>query len=121
MTYSVDTVGQNPHVNYEPNSLDGLEEDPGSGPEHQPYVEGRVGRQHISRRNDHAQAGERYRTMPDWEREDLVVNLIDLLGQCDRPIQERMVDHLARCDSDYGRRVAEGLGLSVPEPAGSTA
>jgi catalase len=121
MTYSVDTVGQNPHVNYEPNSLDGLEEDPGSGPEHQPYVEGRVGRQHISRRNDHAQAGERYRTMPDWEREDLVANLIGLLGQCDRPIQERMVDHLARCDSDYGRRVAEGLGLSVPEPAGSTA
>jgi catalase len=121
MASYVDTVGQNPHVNYEPNSLGGLEEDPGSGPEHQPYVEGRVGRLHISRRNDHAQAGERYRTMPDWEREDLVFNLTDLLGQCDRPIQERMVEHLARCDADYGRRVAEGLGLSVPEPAGTTA
>jgi hypothetical protein len=32
-----------------------------------------------------------------------------------------MVEHLARCDDDYGRRAAEGLGLSVPEPAGSTA
>ena len=80
-----------------------------------------MGRQHISRRNDHAQAGERYRTMPEWEREDLVTNLIDLLGQCDRPIQERMVDHLSLCDSEYGRRVAEGLGLTVPEPAGSPA
>ena len=121
MAYYVDDVGKNPHVNYEPNSLGGLEEDPGSGPEHQPYVEGRVGRQHISRRNDYAQAGERYRTMPDWEREDLVFNMVDLLGQCDRPIQERMVDHLGRCDAEYGRRVAEGLGLAVPEPAGSTA
>ena len=47
--------------------------------------------------------------------------MIDLLGQCDRPTQERMVEHLTRCDTDYGRRVAEGLGLSVPEPVGSTA
>ena len=39
------------------------------GPEHQPWVEGKVGRQHLSRRNDYGQAGERYRTMPDEERE----------------------------------------------------
>ena len=55
--------------------------------------------------------------MPDWERDDLVANMIDLLGQCERQIQERMVDHFARCDPDYGRRVAEGLGLPVPAAA----
>ena len=49
--------------------------------------------------------------MPDWEREDLVFNLVDLLGQCERQIQERMVGHLVRCDAEYGRRVAEGIGV----------
>ena len=57
--------------------------------------------------------------MPDWERDDLVLNLVDLLGQCERHIQERMVEHLARCDADYGRRVAEGIGAPVPEIAAS--
>jgi hypothetical protein len=28
-----------------------------------------------------------------------------------------MVEHLARCDADYGRRVAEGIGVPVPEGA----
>lgn len=32
-------------------------------------------------------------------------------------IQERMVGHLTRCDEDYGRRVAEGLGRTVGELA----
>ena len=56
-------------------------------------------------------------TMPDEEREDLVFNLVDLLGGCERQIQERMVEHLVRCDADYGRRVAEGIGVPVPEGA----
>mgnify|MGYP001796872226 CR=1 FL=1 len=55
--------------------------------------------------------------MPDWEREDLVYNMIDLLGQCDRHVQERTVGLFAKCDADYGRRVAEGIGLFVPEEA----
>jgi catalase len=49
--------------------------------------------------------------MPAWERDDLVLNMITLLGQCDKRIQEKMVWHFAQCDSEYGRRVAEGLGL----------
>ena len=117
MSYRVDRTGANPHVNYEPSITGGLPEAADIGPEHQPWVEGRVGRQHLSRRNDYGQAGERYRTMPDWERDDLVLNLVDALSQCDKPIQEAMVAHFARCDADYGRRVAEGLGLPVPRPA----
>jgi catalase len=113
----VDTTGSNPHVNYEPNSTGGLEEAPEPGPPYEPEISGRLTRSTISRTNDYAQAGERYRTMPDDEREDLVFNLVDLLGQCERQIQERMVEHLARCDADYGRRVAEGIGVPVPEGA----
>ena len=69
-------------------------------------------RRKLARTNDYAQAGERYRTMPDWERDDLVANLIDLLGQCEQQIQERMVDHFAQCDPEYGRARRRG-----PRPA----
>jgi len=47
------------------------------------------------------------------------LDMIDLLGQCEQEIQERMLDHFARCDPDYGRRVADGLGR--PAPAGQQA
>ena len=117
MAYYVDDTGSNPHVNYEPNSTGGLEEAPEPGPPYEPEISGRLTRSTISRTNDYAQAGERYRTMPDDEREDLVFNLVDLLGQCERQIQERMVEHLVRCDADYGRRVAGGIGVPVPEGA----
>ena len=109
MAYYVDPAGENPHVNYEPSSLGGLVEATPNGPEHRPYVEGKVGRQVLERTNDYAQAGERYRTMPDWERDDLVKNLVDNLMQCEAQIQERMVEHFTKCDEDFGARVSEGL------------
>jgi catalase len=117
MSYGVDARGSNPLVNYEPNSLGGLEEAPKAGPDYEPEISGKLTRATIARENNYGQAGERFRTMPDEERDDLVLNMISLLGQCDRPIQERMVEHFARCDADYGRLVAEGLGIAVPEPA----
>ena len=78
-------TGENPHVNYEPSSTGGLAEAEPPARSTGPYVAGHVGRQKLERTNDYAQAGERYRTMPDWERDDLVLNLVDLLGQCERP------------------------------------
>jgi catalase len=119
MAYYVDGVeaGENPHVNYEPSSRGGLQEAPRAGKEHTPYVEGAVVRRKISRTNDYQQAGERYRTMEDWERDELVSNLSGALKQCNPDIQERMITLLTRCDADYGRRVAEGIGRSVETPA----
>ena len=111
MAYHVDDTGENPHVNYEPSSLGGLEEAPRGGADHEPQISGPLVRRKLSRTNDYAQAGERYRTMPDDEREDLVFNFVDFLGQCEEHIQERMVDHLTKCDPELGRRVAEGLGF----------
>ena len=117
MTYYVDgnEAGENPHINYEPSSRNGLVEAPGGIP-HTPYVAGHVVRQKIARTNDYGQAGERYRTMDAWERDDLVNNLIVNLKQCNPDIQERMVGHLTRCDAEYGARVAQGLGIGVPQP-----
>ncbi|HEY1403626.1 MAG TPA: catalase, partial [Pyrinomonadaceae bacterium] len=123
MAYHVDGVeaGENPHVNYEPSSRGGLQEAPRAGREHTPRVEGAVVRQKIGRTNDFKQAGERYRTMTDWERDDLVNNLSNALKQCNPDIQERMIALLTKCDENYGRRVAEGIGRPLASPAAEAA
>ncbi len=112
MVYYVDgnEAGENPHVNYEPSSRNGLQEaSEAKHAPHTPYVAGKVVRQAISRPNPYGQAGERYRSFEDWERDELINNLGNLLAQCNKDIQERMVDHLTKCDKDYGKRVAEGI------------
>ncbi|MGI8643624.1 MAG: catalase [Thermomicrobiales bacterium] len=116
MTYHVDgnEAGANPHVNYEPSSRDGLVEAETAAPPHTPYVEGEIVRQEISRTNNYAQAGQQYLAFEDWERDDLINNLVTNLKQCNPDIQERMVGHLVQCHEEYGTRVAEGLGLPVP-------
>jgi catalase len=115
MAYSVDGLeaGENPHVNYEPSSRQGLREATPGGKPYTPHVQGNIVRQQISRTNDYKQAGERYRTFEDWERNELISNLVGALKQCNPDIQQRMVDYFSQCDSDYGQRVAQGLGLQV--------
>ncbi|GGK17120.1 catalase [Deinococcus malanensis] len=110
MVYMVDSApGQNAHVNYEPSNLRGLTEAPRTYPDHTPWVEGPLVRQSIERTNNFAQAGEQYRNFEDWERDDLIANLVDNLKDAAPVIQTKMVDLLTQCDTDYGRRVAEGL------------
>ena len=117
MTYHVDSVGNgaNPHVNYEPTSRGGPQEVRPTAPAHEPEVSGKVVRQEISRTNNYGQAGERYRTFAAWERDELISNLVSALSQCNQDIKERMVWHFAQCDGEYGRRVAEGLGMRVQD------
>ncbi|WP_432486866.1 catalase [Kineococcus sp. SYSU DK018] len=113
MSYGRDNVGANPHVNYEPSITGGLKE--ATYPTHDeqgPVVSGRLTRKRISRTNDYAQAGERYLLSEQWEKDDLVKNLVDALQQCDRPIQERMVWHFLMCEDELGLRVGEGLGIT---------
>jgi catalase len=114
MAYEIDATGPNPHVNYEPSSTGGLREADRAGVDFEPEIRGRLTRSRIERTNDFAQAGERYRTMPDWEREDLLSNMVNLLGQCEQQIQERMVGLFAQCDPDFGTRVAQRLGIRSP-------
>ncbi|WP_051239601.1 catalase [Pontibacillus halophilus] len=116
MTYHVDQgPNQNPHVNYEPSSYNGLEESEQVVDYHQPYVEGKLQRSEIDRTNDYKQAGERYRTFEDWERNDLITNLVNSLKPCTPEIQHKMVEMFWKCDADYGRRVGEGLGMKFKE------
>jgi catalase len=100
---------QNPHVNYEPSSRGGLREATPAGTSCEPNVAGRLQRTTIVRTNDYMQAGERYRSIEAWERDDLVTNLIDQLRQCGRQIQEKMIWHFAQCDAELGRQLAAGI------------
>lgn len=110
MTYHVDKAPeQNPHVNYEPSSLGGLKEAAPSGKDHQPMYNDRLVRDKISRTNDFGQAGDTYRKFEDWERDELIHNLVDALKICAPVIQTNMIEHFTKADPDYGRRVAEGL------------
>jgi catalase len=115
MSYGVDLApGQNPHVNFEPSIHNGLHEAP-SQPNNPPEVRGRLTQSVIERRNDYVQPRARYSTIQDWERADLVKNMSDLLGQCERDVQERMLWHLFLVHDDYGTRVGQALGMTAAD------
>ena len=76
-------------------------------------ISGRLTRAHIPRRNDYQQAADRWQTMEQWERDDLVLNLSGALGQCEKVLQERMAWHLLLIDDDLGRRVADAIEVSI--------
>lgn len=106
MSFFVDHApDQNPHVDYEPSSLGGLKEAPPIK-EHQPEYHAKLVREKISRPNDFKQAGDTYRKFEDWERDDLINNLVDALKVCAPVIQEKMIENFTLADPDYGRRVA---------------
>ncbi|SFS61212.1 catalase [Marininema halotolerans] len=124
MAYFVDMAPSgNPHINYEPSLMGGLKEAVQGGPPHEPFVEGHVKREKIDRTNDFGQAGRTYREMEEWEREDLINNLIIGLVPCDPQVQKKMIEMFYQCDEEYGRRVSEGLNQwnqgALPEGGGA--
>jgi catalase len=58
--------------------------------------------------------------MSPTDRDHLVDNLVWHLSQgVERFIQERAInEYLMKVDSDLGARVARGLGIPAPQPAG---
>jgi catalase len=102
--------------NYFPNSFGGPEPDPNSG-EPRFEVSGEAGRYPFTYPNDDfVQAGTLYRkVMSDQDRDHLIGNIVDHLGGAKKRIQLRQIALFYKADSDYGRRVAEGLGLDVNE------
>jgi catalase len=120
MSFGVDLgPGSNPHVNYEPSITGGLREAEYPGHDEQGQViTGRLTRKRIPRTNDYTQAGQRFQLMEQWEKDDLVSNLVGAIGQAVRPVQERMVWHFFMCDDELGRRVGDGLGISADDVRG---
>jgi catalase len=127
MAYHVDLPqGANGHVNYEPSTLNGLHEAPKAGKDHEPeYKTTKLVRKKIDRTNNFGQAGERYRLLEDWERNDLINNLVNTLAPVQKHIQEKMIELFTQCDPEYGQRVADGLKAAASQnlqggPIGST-
>lgn len=116
MSYGVDLApGQNPHVNFEPSLHNGLREAPRPPHDDAPEIRGKLTRSVIERRNDYVQPRGRYCTMMEWERDDLVTNMGDLLRQCERDVQERMLWHFFLVHDDYGTRVGKALGITAAD------
>jgi catalase len=102
--------------NYWPNSFGGPAPDPAAG-EPRFELSGQAGRYPFTHSNDDfVQAGNLYRNvMTDEGRNHLVGNIVDHLGGAQKRIQLRQAASFYKADPDYGRRVAEGLGLDVKE------
>ena len=97
--------------NYEPNSFGGPQEDPSY---RQPplSLEGDADRyDQKSDGDDFGQAGDLYRIMTPDQQQQLVDNIVGSMGTVPEEIQRRQIDHFTKADADYGRRIAEGLGL----------
>ncbi|MED3930413.1 catalase KatA [Priestia megaterium] len=67
--------------------------------------------------NDHyTQAGDLYRLLSEDERTRLVANIVEAMKPVDKEeIKLRQIQHFYKADPEYGTRVADGLGLSVPQ------
>lgn len=102
-------------VNYEPNSFGG----PTEVNEHKQAsfpisgVAENVGYDH----HDHyTQAGDLYRLMNEEERTRLVANIVAAMKPVERDdIKLRQIGHFYKADPEYGTRIAQGLGLQVPQ------
>jgi len=102
--------------NYWPNSLGGPGPD-ASAKEPESELSGKGGRHPYSYPNDDfVQPGNLYRdVMIEQDRKNLVGNIVSHLGGAQKRIQLRQTALFFKADPDYGRRVAEGLGLDVKE------
>ena len=103
-------------ANYYPNSMGGSEPQKGVG--EPPFeVSGMAGRQEYAHPNDDfVQAGDLYRkVMTDEDRDHLIDNIVSHINGAQKRIQLRQTALFYKADAEYGRRVAEGLGLDIKE------
>jgi catalase len=104
------------YPNYYPNTFGGPEPDP-SVMEPPIDVAGLAARYKPSYpQDDFIQAGDLYRkAMNDYDRINLVGNIVAHLGNAQKRIQLRQCALFFKADINYGTQVAQGLGLDVKE------
>jgi catalase len=102
--------------NYWPNSFNGPS--PDSAFLEPPFeVSGQAARTPYRHPNDDfVQPGNLYRdVMTDYDRENLVGNIVSHLAGAQKRIQLRQTALFFKADLDYGSRVAKGIGLDIKE------
>ncbi|MBN1233864.1 MAG: catalase [Candidatus Coatesbacteria bacterium] len=98
------------HTNYEPNTLsDGMPKEASPIPLEDLKLEGKVGRQKISKTNDFEQAGEHYRSLSKVDQDHLIDNIVDSLCKVNKEIQMRMIENFMKADKELGKRVSDGI------------
>lgn len=101
-------------IDYEPNSFGGPVQDP-SVMEPPLRLEGDVGRYGWPG-DDEDLYGQprqlRSKVLDEGERKRLVENIVTSMGDSSRAIQDRMIAHWTKVHPDFGRGVAEGLGIA---------
>ena len=110
-------------TNYHPNSRDG-------SPEVDPkYLEPAwdLGQAIVDRydstidHDDYTQAGNLFRLFTDEQKDRLANAIAAPLGQARREVQLRQLGHFHKADPDYGKRVADALGIDIAEALGTPA
>jgi catalase len=102
--------------NYHPNSFGGPTEATEFYQNEEPVIASGEVRHHAYQVTDvdFEQPGRLYRIMTEEQRTHLVNNFVGHLKNVTKPeIVERQVRHFYRADAEWGRRVAEGLGLTI--------
>ncbi len=70
----------------------------------------------IAKQNNFAQAGDLYLSFSPQERDHLIANMADDLRQVkSRAIQAKIIGFFYRANVEYGTRLAQALGVSLPE------
>ncbi|GKU77675.1 catalase [Paenibacillus sp. L3-i20] len=102
-------------VNYEPNSAS---DSPKESPDHNDSystILGGAGRQKIDKTDDFTQAGERYRSLPEEQQENLVTNLVNELRATNDDIRLRALCNFFRADRTLGTKLSEELDVDIRE------
>ncbi|MGM9955406.1 MAG: catalase KatA [Peribacillus sp.] len=102
-------------VYYEPNSFGG----PAESNENKlaPFeVSGKAAQVAYNHHDHYTQAGDLYRLLSDEEKTRLVENVVGAMKPVElEEIKLRQIGHFYKADPEYGTRIAEGLGLAVPQ------
>ena len=102
-------------VYYEPNSFGGATES------HEnkltPFeVSGQAAQVAYDHHDHYTQAGDLYRLLSKEEQTRLVENVVGAMKPVElEEIKLRQIGHFYKADPEYGTRIAEGLGLAVPQ------
>lgn len=102
-------------VYYEPNSFGGPKETPQNKPAAF-EVTGYADSAAYDHDDHYTQAGDLYRLLSEEERARLVQNIADSMRGVEKEeIKLRQIQHFYKADPEYGQRVAEALGLAIPQ------
>jgi len=103
-------------INYEPNSYSDTPKEDASYKINPFEVDGLADSVAYDSDDHYTQPGDLYRLITDEERTRLVNNFVDSLKDVTiEEIKLKQIRHFYKADPEFGTRIAEGLGLEVPE------